>query len=78
VNKKFHSHQKDWRAKEEHEEEVDKETDIYAYCKQLEKKLLVSESKIVNLLLENYKLKRALNSALQAQSSNLSILIINV
>jgi len=36
-------------------------------CRKLEKKLLISESKIVNLMLENYKLKRAFN-ALQGQS----------
>jgi len=38
-------------------------------CKQLGKKLLLSESRGVNLLLENYKLKKKLNAILQAQNS---------
>jgi hypothetical protein len=51
------------------------EVDIFEYCRMLEKKLLVSESKVVSLLLENYKLKKALNSAIQAQSSILRKLL---
>jgi len=38
-------------------------------CKHLGKKLLLSESRGVNLLLENYKLKKKLNAILQAQNS---------
>ena len=53
------------------------EVNIYEYCRQLEKKLLISESKVVSLLIENYKLKKALNSAIQTQSSTLIIFFNN-